>query len=139
MMPNQITGANAGGLRQGLPEKDQTLSVEYRRILRDYISYVLATRKHTARGKKMLYLGSTWDDKEKVRSGKATIIEASSLEESADLCDLIYLRHKPITMLVEWCVPIFDTFYKSMINERSTATRRRTARGSTRRYPQGEG
>jgi len=103
----------------GLPEKEQSLApAEYRKLLRDYISYALSTHRQAARAKKMLFLGSTWDDKEKVRSGKATIIEAYSLEESADLCDLIYLRQKPITTLVEWCVPIFDTAYKAMINER---------------------
>ncbi len=103
----------------GLREEDQTLApAEYRRILRDYISYALSTQKREARAKKMLFVGSTWDDKEKDRSGKAVIIEAYSLEESAYLCDLIFLKKKPVTTLVEWCAPTFDTSYKPMINER---------------------
>ncbi len=103
----------------GLREDDQTLApAEYRKILRDYISYALSTQKREARAKKMLFVGSTWDDKEKDRSGKAGIIEAYSLEESAYLCDLIFLKKKPITTLVEWCAPVFDTSYKPMINER---------------------
>lgn len=95
---------------RGLPETDRPTDViEYREILRDSIVYFLSKRKQADPSQNLLFVGSTYDDEQHVRSGEVVIIEASNLDESGEFCDLIFLCKKPVTTLTEFCVPVFST------------------------------
>lgn len=110
-MQEQVRPRGQGSaIFHGLPEADRPTDViEHRKILRDSIVYFLSTRKRADPSQNLLFVGSTYDDIQHVRSGEVVIIEASSLDESGELCDLIFLREKPVTTLTEFCVPVFST------------------------------
>jgi hypothetical protein len=95
--------------RGNLDNKRRPIPKDYKQEKEGCINYSLSIHRKPKQKQTYLFVGSEYNNRYNCRTGKVTLIEASSLDHAADICELIYLTNRPKTTLTEWCYPIYSS------------------------------